>query len=688
MSSTSQFARVLLVASFVLVLVFLVYGLQKRDRRGVPGLVVMFVGLALWLLGDIVLAFTTGPIPDIGPLLVLFGADIAVPGVFVFALAYTGREHLVNRKTATVLAINPVGTLLVFLSSYWNQLIVVTRPETVQIGYVFELTPYFLLSTGYNWVLVALTIGLLGHMMSRARYAYRRQIVAMTFAFAVPGVLNVLVHLGPIPLDITSISFLVTTSVLMYAVFRLRLMDTVPVARKTVLEEMDAMVFLLDEHGRIETVNNAVEETFGTEQELAGTQVTQVLGEEVPTETESSGGRNHEITTTVDGERRYLTVNRSLLTDYRETLLGQLLVCRDVTQRTRRERELQQYTELVQTVGDPMYVLDDEGYYERVNDAFVEFTGYDRSEIVGNHVKTIVMSSDFEAATALLQNLIEDETKKWETVELRGVTADGEEVITEAQITPIFDEAGDFVGSVGSLRDIRERKQREQDLELLKDILTRVFRHNVRNDLMVVQNHARLIERSDDGDSSEHVSKILDASERLLEHSEKARLIEQVIHTDELVETDLTHTVDRVVHSLTTEYPDAKIATDLTADATVMAHPEIAKGIKELIENAIQHTPDGAIPEVSIRIDQQSAVTTVYIEDAAGGLADHEIEVLREESESDLKHGSGVGLWLVRWLVEYSDAELLLQRTSDGTQIGVQFHNTTDSEPEPAVSER
>jgi hypothetical protein len=41
--------------------------------------------------------------------------------------------------------------------------------------------------------------------------------------------------------------------------------------------------------------------------------------------------------------------------------------------------------------------------------------------------------------------------------------------------------------------------------------------------------------------------------------------------------------------------------------------------------------------------------------------------------ETDLEHGSGVGLWLVRWVVEHSDGALLTEPTAEGTRMGLRL---------------
>jgi len=96
---------------------------------------------------------------------------------------------------------------------------------------------------------------------------------------------------------------------------------------------------------------------------------------------------------------------------------------------------------------------------------------------------------------------------------------------------------GDGVGPGGAVR-------RQQAALAAREILSRVFRHNVRNKLNVAQGHAELLCQEANGGVTAHTEAILDTTGRLVALSEKARLIETVVDSDDRHTVDLTRTVE------------------------------------------------------------------------------------------------------------------------------------------------
>ena len=76
------------------------------------------------------------------------------------------------------------------------------------------------------------------------------------------------------------------------------------------------------------------------------------------------------------------------------TYEGLMGVVRGITERKARERELERYETVVETTTDPIYVLDDEERFVRVNDAMTGELGYDRGELLGSHLSTVVSEAD------------------------------------------------------------------------------------------------------------------------------------------------------------------------------------------------------------------------------------------------------------------------------------------------------
>ncbi|QSX00151.1 PAS domain S-box protein [Haloterrigena alkaliphila] len=127
------------------------------------------------------------------------------------------------------------------------------------------------------------------------------------------------------------------------------------------------------------------------------------------------------------------------------------------------ERELERYRTLVESVDDPMYVLDHLGRCTVANDAFCTLLDVDREAVVGEHITEFISRSSFERGIKTVRNLYvnDEESDRFEvTVETDG----GDRWIGEANVTVLTDDDGEFAGSTAVIRDITERKRREREL--------------------------------------------------------------------------------------------------------------------------------------------------------------------------------------------------------------------------------
>lgn len=551
----SQFIGLFLAASFCL------YSVSQHKQRGAKSLGLMFAGISLWVAAAIIQVQTPATtLPAVGVEFRLIGPDLTVLGLLLFALEFTGRERWFRPKVLAILAIKPLCTAALALSPYRDLLVTANPDATTLFGYDFALTPLFVGYTVYNWMLTAIALVLLGQMMVRANEGYKRQIGVLAVGISVPFLVNIAYHANLFGVDVTSASFLATASLFLFAVFRLRLLDAIPIARRTVLEEMDDAVLVLDENDTIITANETAREKFNMPR-IVGTSAVDVLGTRPGTWTD---GDTDSLSVEVDGETRYFDITRSELTDYRENVLARVLVCRDVTEKREREAEL---------------------------------------------------------------------------------------------------------------------RRREEELDLLKTLQSRFLRHNLRNKLNVVQVNARRIADTDDPEDCRRYQQIEAKTERLLEWSSKARMIEGLIETDELVVRDLSVMAESVSSELRGTYPEAVFELDLTPETDAVVVPQIDRALQNILDNAVRHNDaEQPVVEITTRMDGDQA--RISITDNGPGLADHEIETILSGAESALQHTSGFGLWLVYWVANRSNAELSFE-TNDGTTVELTF-DTAHSHPLPA----
>ena len=59
----------------------------------------------------------------------------------------------------------------------------------------------------------------------------------------------------------------------------------------------------------------------------------------------------------------------------------------------------------------------------------------------------------------------------------------------------------------------------------------------------------------------------------------------------------------------------------------------------------------------------------IEIEDNGAGIPADEIEVLTAGEETELHHGSGIGLWVVHWVVTRYGGDLAFEHPADGGSL-------------------
>jgi PAS domain S-box-containing protein len=147
---------------------------------------------------------------------------------------------------------------------------------------------------------------------------------------------------------------------------------------------------------------------------------------------------------------------------------------RDITERKRREHQLEHYQQTIETIWDGVVAVDDTDRFVMVNDAFCEITGYDRKELLGERVSLVIDETINEAAEALKEAALADE-REFATLEFDLATANGQQIPVEARLGP-YKLTDGSIGWTAVIRDMSERIERERELERALDLLEKTER--------------------------------------------------------------------------------------------------------------------------------------------------------------------------------------------------------------------
>lgn len=202
---------------------------------------------------------------------------------------------------------------------------------------------------------------------------------------------------------------------------------------------------------------------------------------------------------------------------------------------------------------------------------------------------------------------------------------------------------------VGLPRDPSELKIRRQ----YRNVLTRLLRHNLRNDLNAVMGYAAMIE-AEEVDPARFARKIRSAGEGLVTTANKIRRLEkQVLNPGQIQPVDVAEVAANVVEQQGAEFPSAEISFE-RFDGTLRIGSNqslLTAVLEEAIGNAVIHSEaDDADVEVTIAPDgSDDYAVEIAVEDDGPGIPDAELAPVAAERETSLEHASGVGLWLMKW---------------------------------------
>lgn len=622
----------------------------------------------------------------------------AIPYVtlwFVFVLAYTGHDKLLSRSTLGLLAIEPAGMLVVAMTTTSHGLFV--TGETVGFVGGFEsiipqIGPFFVFHLVYLFLLSGIALLLLVRTLGDTDPAYHPQLLAVFVVGTVPlvGPLEQFFELSSAAFGSTPLFFSISNIVLLVAISRYRLFDMLPTARNRVLSTMEDGVVLIDANGRIRLANTAARHQLSLPEAVIGCDASTVLpcgdellrfcsDEEFPDEllsTRPDGGK-----TRTDGGSSQLRPHPSgveLVVDDTQFIVttepvpvetapeGQLLVFRDVTTQREQERELQA---VIEHTSDVVMIVKPNREISYASPSVHTELEYTQLELVGQDITTLFHPDDIDSVTTEIEATIGTDEISNAQYRLKTGTDDWrmvETTVRGSHSTPTTD------GVIVTMRDITERYRHQQR----RRVMNRVLRHDLRNDMNVVVGHAEILVDALDDDYVRHAETIEQKASNLVQIGEKVRKIDQRLHgrDREFKRIELARIVRKEVQSIHETYPDASIRTRLE-DVSIWGDMLVRTAVTNLIENAVEHN-DRPTPEVDIvaTYADETGRIELTVSDNGSGIPEAERRVITSGVETPLEHISGLGLWLVKWIVEGMDGELTIEtKETHGTIITLSF---------------
>jgi signal transduction histidine kinase len=202
-------------------------------------------------------------------------------------------------------------------------------------------------------------------------------------------------------------------------------------------------------------------------------------------------------------------------------------------------------------------------------------------------------------------------------------------------------------------------------------VLSRVLRHNLRNDATVLIGQSeRLAAELDDPSLAEVAETLSRRSQEVGGLADKTKAMVEALDrrsapNDRVNVRDVSAAAVATVRDGTDD--DAvDISVDVPRGLWIWADDSIETALAELIENAVEHGGS----DVHVRATADDGAVRIAVEDDGPGIPETERVVLSGDSEiTQLKHGSGLGLWVARSVAEAADGELTFDTDGERTVV-------------------
>jgi len=242
------------------------------------------------------------------------------------------------------------------------------------------------------------------------------------------------------------------------------------------------------------------------------------------------------------------------------------------------------------------------------------------------------------------------------------------------------------VATAENIRLLNETQQYAlalKEADIKKDEFIATLAHELRNPLAPIRNGLHILRVSGSGEEPQHILNIMENQlvhmvhliDDLLDISRitqgKIELRKERVSLQDVVRSAIDASkpdVDAAGHTLTIEVPDEPIV--LFADVT-----RLAQIIINLLNNAAKYTPRGGRIRLAVR--KESDVAQVTVSDTGIGIPEEHVSrifdlfIQVDRATQDSKGGLGIGLALVKYLVEMHDGTVHVE--SGGRGVGSSF---------------
>ncbi|MEQ8188555.1 MAG: histidine kinase N-terminal 7TM domain-containing protein [Candidatus Eremiobacterota bacterium] len=278
----------------------------------------------------------------------LTGLSLSPPVIFLMVISHINKSEWINRRLVTSLMIVPFITwIFIWTPKYheifkYNYHIDTSGPFSVLL---FTNGLWYWIYCLYSYTLVMLTLILLIKHIRHGSSFHYSQTLLIIIATVIPAISDILFNLGITPVrgyNMTPTLLSVTGILYAIAIFRYHMLDIIPVARSTLIDNMSDLMIVFDEKNRLADINpsarNILEKTSA---DLTGKPFNEIFNRWPDIlALEKTDSIKKEVRFQERNLYKYYDLLISPLKSKESSFTGKLIVMRNITERKAFEEEL------------------------------------------------------------------------------------------------------------------------------------------------------------------------------------------------------------------------------------------------------------------------------------------------------------------------------------------------------------